>query len=360
MTWGRDNAPRRAYLDWLRGIAVLLMIEVHLLDSWTGPPHRDSSLFGQAMILGGMGTALFLLLAGVAVALSAGSRLRRSGDSAAASAAVVRRGLVIFALAFIFRLQAWLLEWSSNATDLLKVDILNIMGPSIVCAAVLWRLAETPAARSLVLAVAGVATAMLTPVVRGTSLAGFLPDPIEAYFVPVPGLSNFVFFPWMGLVFAGASLGVLIDDATSAARERQLNIRLSVAGAALAGVAYACSFLPSERAHFWTSSPSYFFLRVGLLMAAIATAYAWNRAFVRSGDWSPLVQLGKTSLFIYWIHVELVYGLISRPWHHALTLGQAATAYVLFSGLMLACSIAKDRLTTDPGRVLRPTQTVAE
>ena len=28
-----------------------------------------------------------------------------------------------------------------------------------------------------------------------------------------------------------------------------------------------------------------------------------------------LVQLGRTSLFIYWIHVELVYGLISRPLH---------------------------------------------
>jgi hypothetical protein len=39
-----------------------------------------------------------------------------------------------------------------------------------------------------------------------------------------------------------------------------------------------------------------------------------------------------------------VYGLISRPWHRALTLSQAILAYVVFCGLMLACSMAKERL----------------
>jgi peptidoglycan/LPS O-acetylase OafA/YrhL len=29
---------RRAYLDWLRGVAVLIMVEAHTLDSWTQRP----------------------------------------------------------------------------------------------------------------------------------------------------------------------------------------------------------------------------------------------------------------------------------------------------------------------------------
>jgi fucose 4-O-acetylase-like acetyltransferase len=55
-------------------------------------------------------------------------------------------------------------------------------------------------------------------------------------------------------------------------------------------------------------------------------------------------QLGRTSLFIYWIHVEMVYGLVSMPLHHALSLRQAAVALVLFTFFMLACSLAKDRV----------------
>src|SRR6188472_3818790 len=102
---------RRSYLDLLRGIAVLLMIDAHLFDSWTRFPDRETAAFEWVMLLGGMGTTLFLTLAGVAVALSAGSKLRRTGSPAAASAAVARRGLEIFLLAFVFRFQAWMLGW---------------------------------------------------------------------------------------------------------------------------------------------------------------------------------------------------------------------------------------------------------
>ena len=83
-------------------------------------------------MLGGFGAPLFLLLAGVAVSLSAGSKMRRARDRQAAARAVMRRGLEIFALAFLFRVQAWILGWSPNWT-LLRVDILNVMGPCDRC-----------------------------------------------------------------------------------------------------------------------------------------------------------------------------------------------------------------------------------
>src|SRR4051812_44276405 len=142
------NVPRlrRGYLDWLRGVAVLIMIEAHLVDSWTRFPDRETGQFAWAMIVGGFGAPLFLFLAGVAVPLSAGSKQRRSGDRHAASSAVVRRGVEIFGLAFLFRLQAWILGWASPRT-LLRVDILNIMGPSIAAAAALWGVVSTRRAR---------------------------------------------------------------------------------------------------------------------------------------------------------------------------------------------------------------------
>jgi hypothetical protein len=57
-------------------------------------------------------------------------------------------------------------------------------------------------------------------------------------------------------------------------------------------------------------------------------------------------QLGRSSLFIYWIHVELVYGLISLHVHKRLTHAQAWVAYVAFVLLMLVLSIQKDRFVT--------------
>ena len=332
---------RRSYLDFLRGIAVLLMIDAHMFDSWTRFPDRETEPFGLVMLLGGMGTTLFLTLAGVSVALSAGSKLRRTRDPAAASAAVAWRGLEIFALAFGFRLQAWILGWSHTPMDLLKVDVLNIMGPSIVAAAFLWRVGRAAAQRVWIFAVATAVVAFITPVVRALP-PRTLPDAVQAYIVPVAGLSNFVFFPWMALVFAGGAIGVLLDSTMTPAAESRMNLRLAIGGGALFATALLGSYLPplSSNSSFWTTSPSYLFMRAAIVAMAVAGCYAWAR--VSGGGWSPVVQLGRTSLFIYWIHVELVYGLISLPLHRALSLPAVFAAYIAFCGVMLVCSLLKD------------------
>jgi len=331
---------RRSYLDVVRGIAVLLMIDAHLLDSWTRLADRETVAFSRAMLLGGMGTTLFLALAGVAVALSAGSKLRRTGSPGAAAAAVARRGLEIFVLAFAFRFQAWILGWSHSPSDLLKVDVLNIMGPSIVLAAWLWRVGHTVAERAWIFAAASAIVAFITPIAR-TLPSGSLPDALQAYITPTAGLSNFVFFPWLALVFGGAAIGVLIDATTNAAEERRVNLRLAAGAVALFAIASVGSWLPPLSLHssFWTTSASYLFMRLAIFVMLVAACYAWGRM---AGGWSPLEQLGRTSLFIYWIHVEMVYGLISLPLHRALSLPVALAAYVAFCAFMLACSLLKD------------------
>ena len=335
---------RRHYLDWARGIAVLIMIQAHLLDSWTRVDARGSWQFAWAMIVAGFGAPMFLFLAGISVALSAGSKARRSGDSGGAARAVMKRGGWIFVLAFLFRMQSWILGWGSPRT-LLKVDILNIMGPAIVAAAALWGAASSARARVIAAGSAAVAMALLTPLVRAAPIFDPLPNPIEAYLRPISGASSFYLFPWAGFVLAGAAAGVLLDSARTAAQESRLNLWLAAAGSMLALGAYAASFLPTPYAQssFWTSSPAFFLLRTGVLVLIVPVAYAWENIAVRD-SWSPIRQLGRSSLFIYWIHVEMVYGLISLRLHKTLTYPQAWAAYGAFVLFMLGCSLAKDRV----------------
>jgi uncharacterized membrane protein len=340
-----DGPSRRSYLDVLRGLAVLIMIEAHLLDSWTRFPDRQARQFAHAIIIGGFGAPLFLFLAGIAVPLSVGSKFRRTGDASTASRAVVRRGLEIFGLAFLFRIQAWVLGWSP-AWTLLRVDILNIMGPSIMAAAAIWGAMRTARGRFAAFAAATLAVTLLTPIVRNVSLLSPLPDPIEAYLRPVGGLSNFVFFPWAGFVFAGAIVGLVLDAVRTRRQEHVANLGFALIGTAIAVTAHELSFVPTwyPQSHFWTTSPAFFFLRLGIMTAAIAVAYLWELRPGGAHNWSPLRQLGRTSLFIYWIHVEIVYGLISLPLHKHLSWGQSWLALAVFCLFMLLCSILKDRV----------------
>jgi uncharacterized membrane protein len=357
------NAPlRRTYLDWLRGVAVLVMIEAHVFDSWTRYPDNTTREFGHAMILGGFGAPLFLFLAGVVVPLSAGSKLRRSMDVSAAWRVVARRGLQIFGLAILFRVQALILGWA-HPRDLLKVDILNIMGPSMMLAALLWGSARTTAGRVAWLAGATVMTVLLTPFARTLPVLSALPDPIEAYIRPVGAMSNFVFFPWSAFVFAGAFIGIVLDDARTDAQERRANLTFATAGLVLAAAAYQASYFPSAlpswypSTNFWTTSASFFFLRVGLLIAAVGAAWFWESRPLAADKPSPLRQLGRSSLFVYWIHVELVYGFFSIGLRKSTSWAGTWIAYAVFVVLMLACTIAKDRVVDwwKQGRVQRRT-----
>jgi uncharacterized membrane protein len=339
-----DGPSRRTYLDVLRGVAVLVMIEAHVLDSWTRFSDRQTRQFTDAIVIGGFGAPLFLFLAGVAVPLSAGSKFRRSGDVGAASRAVVRRGLEITGLAFVFRVQSWLLG-RYPAWFMFRVDILNIMGPSIMAAAAIWGALRTARGRFVAFVAVTLAATLFAPFAGNASLLSSLPDPIEAYLRPLPGISNFVLLPWVGFLFAGVIVGLVLDSVRTRKEKHAVNLYFTLVGTALALTAHVLSFFPTwyPRSYYWTTSPAFFFLRLGIMTAAIGLAYAWE---LRPGAhrWSPLQQLGRTSLFIYWIHVEMVYGGISWPVRGRLSLPQVWVALALFCLFMLLCSILKDQV----------------
>src|SRR3954465_5557473 len=244
------------------------------------------------MIVAGFGAPLFLFLAGVSGALSAGSKSRRTGDDAAAATAKNKRGAGIFFLALLFRVQSWILGLGSPRT-LLKVDILNIMGPSIMLAAFIWGACRDRRGGWTGLVLAAAAVSLIAPIVRSAAVLDGLPDWLEAYLRPLSGVSSFCFFPWTALLLAGAALGVLLDAARTPSLESRLNTRFALTGLALTAGAFAASFLPFPYAHpdFWGGSPAFFPLRAGILLVTVPIAYWWDRLAMPLA-WSPMEQLG--------------------------------------------------------------------
>ncbi len=346
---------RRAYIDWMRGLSVLFMIEAHTFDAWTALTDRGTALYKAANFIGGLAAPIFLFLAGVSVAMAASSRARRGGDRAAAAWSVQKRGWQIFGLAFLFRIYTWTLSPGATIKGIFKADILNIMGPSIAAAAWLWgRLASR---RARLWAFAGLACAFTfaTPIVRNAAWIAWLPDPLEWYIRPFPKLSVFTFFPWTGFVFAGAVAGEWLDPAGTPADEWRANRRLALGGLALVAAGYVTSRLPTIYpagwSNFWTSSPTYFFIKIGILLVLMGTIYVYvQRPFSaepRNPAWSPMLEFGRSSLFVYWIHVELAYGIFSHPIHRKLPVWGSLAAFTAFTFAIYGVTLLKSRLVAD-------------
>lgn len=326
---------RRAYIDWLRGAAVMIMFIAHGTDAWTREADRHGAVFYWRDIFSGFGAPLFLLLAGVAIAYSASSKVRRGASEREAARQVVIRGWQIFGIAFLFRLQMFVTSLFYRWRSILKVDILNVMGPSIAAAAWIWGLGRTPRAKAAVLSMCVVLIPVATPFIRGASFLSFLPDPLEAYLRPAGAYSAFTLFPWSGFVFAGALIGVVLERARDRSHEARLVWSATGAGAAIAAAAWYASFLPTPfpNSHFWTTSPAFFFLRTGIMLSAFGLAWIWSEILWRD-RWQPFVLLGQTSLFVYWVHVELVYGYFTKPISHLLPFWGSCIGVVLLTAVM--------------------------
>jgi uncharacterized membrane protein len=365
------RASRKAYLDWLRGIAVIVMVAAHVTDAWTRVEDRQRDLYGYTVIIAGLAAPLFLFLAGLTLSMAASARAASVGHRSAARLALLR-GLQIFALAFLFRLQAQLLGWGP-LVNVLKVDILNIMGLAMIAGAILWSVSSHRTVRITLFALATGALAMSTPLVREAQWLATLPDAIEAYVRPLAGRTNFALFPWAGFLLGGAITGELIQAARTDRAERRLQIGFLIAGSAGIAIAYALSFQPSiyPNANFWTSSPTFFFMRLGLNTALLPAAWAIDRFHVFARRrWDTIftepdvpgrviTTLGRSSLFVYWIHVEMAYGAIALPLRRLMPIELSLLGTVLLCALLYAIVRWKDgrmreASLTGPLRILGP------
>jgi uncharacterized membrane protein len=357
---------RLAYVDWMRGLACVLMFQTHCYDSWLSPEAKKSALFAWSQLGGTLPAPLFIFLAGVSFALVT-ERLREKGLSAAEIAkTTIRRGAEIFALGMLFRIQEYVLGFRvSPWTDLLRVDVLNILGLSMMLMGVLcWFTAgrtsvnagavpQSIAASRIrgILASLLVATlvAMATPFLWTSHRPRVLPWPLESYVNGVHTLGSpqpwlFPLFPWSAFAFVGLAVGFILF--TSIARRHEAVIFALLGGTGILACflsikldTSSIQFYPAY--DYWHTSPNFFLMRCGILLIILFCVYAWCRWGLAQMGFSPIIQLGKTSLLVYWVHIEFVYGRLSIPPKHKCTVLQATAGLCVIFLAMLVLSLLR-------------------
>src|SRR5579859_7094400 len=112
---------RLGYIDWMRGLACLLMFQTHCYDPWLGGAARQSRFFMDSQLLGTFPAPLFLFLAGISFALVTDKSLRKNLLPTAIAATTIRRGAEIFGFGLLFRLQEFAVAWGwAPKSDLLR------------------------------------------------------------------------------------------------------------------------------------------------------------------------------------------------------------------------------------------------
>jgi len=372
---------RLAYIDWMRGLACILMFQTHCYDSWLGGAARQSRFFMYSQLGGTFPAPLFLFLAGVSFALVTEKLWRKNLPPGEIARTTIRRGAEIFAFGLLFRVQEYVVAWGwAPKSDLLRVDILNTIGLSMMLMGVLcwivsallvgapflalflrekahpspvegWEPPSRAAATALAAAGTALLISLLTPMLWTVWRPRWLPWPLESYINGVHNLGTpqawlFPIFPWSAFAFAGLAVGFLLQRQWTRVLEARVFLFAGATGVGLVELARWLDARPRQVYpvyDYWHTSPNFFLIRLGMLLVIVTASYAWCRWGVAQWGFSPVIQLGQASLLVYWVHIEFVYGRVSILPKRAVGIGTASAGLLVITLAMLALAHVRTR-----------------
>jgi hypothetical protein len=95
---------------------------------------------------------------------------------------------------------------------------------------------------------------------------------------------------------------------------------------------------------FWHTSPNFFLIRTGVVLAIVFLVFAWCRWGAALKGFAPVIELGRTSLFVYWVHIEFVYGRFSILAKHSQSILAATTGILVISAAMVVVATIRNRV----------------
>ncbi len=311
-----SNPKKRIiFLDLMRALAVLLMVQGHTIDTFLGDQFRsfDSPLFNIWFTIRGFTAPIFMFTSGVAF-----TYLMRSNSQPFSQNPRVLKGfhrfIILVLIGYLLRFPTprmfdfsevtkaqWLVFFTVDALQLIGFGLLFILFLSFVAE-------KYKASDYLVFSFGALFFFFMFLITEKINWANFLPIPFAAYFYHGTG-SFFPLFPWSGYVISGGILGSYLAKNPMAVNTKKFSYNLF--GLSLIAL-LICFFINQIENYFygqkifWTDNSALIFYRLGviLMLNSIMSYIALRLKTIPE----IIQQVGKNTLLIYVVHIIILYG----------------------------------------------------
>ena len=316
------------------------MLQGHVFHSFTRNDLREGSHYVLSQFIGGLPPAIFLFLTGITLAFMMEKCERDCMPMSVRILTGLHRAGYLMMMAFLFRIQLWVFSWGQNPwREIFRVDILNCMGLAIAVFSVMAVFPIHERARLCI--VLGIAVACASPLVSQLDWSS-VPEIVKNYFAPNP--NYFSFFPWASYLAFGIGAGSILRLINREHLQSSMQWTTLIGLTVIVTTQYFSNlpFSLYQKSDFWVDSPGLIFIKLGVTMVILAFAYVWMETYGKAG-WSWIKQLGSTSLLVYWVHIEIVYGRWLGKWKEHLDVNETVILTVGIIGLMLLLSVGQSR-----------------
>jgi hypothetical protein len=305
---------RHLFIDLYRSAVILLMLEGHVVRTFLLPYLQQLSTFQLHEVFHGLSAPAFLFGAGLTFVISTRKRWQEYHHWGAPLSRRVRRLLFVIALGLMLHLPFFSFRkiildgTTADYLELFQCDVLACIGIGLLSLhGLVFFFKKESYFYGLVFGTI-VVVCFLTPIAWNIDVLQYVPPFIAQLINSIHG-SPFPLIPYVGFLFAGVIISWEFLVAVEKGSEKLFMLQLAVIGALLVAGGMLFDALPVHlypHYDFWYTSPNYFLIRVGVLMCIVSCF--WYISSKISRPVLPLTVLGRESLFVYVLHLIVLYG----------------------------------------------------
>lgn len=313
------SPKRHLFVDLYRSAVILLMLEGHVLREFLPASMQQSALFQFHEFFHGLTAPAFLFSSGLTFVLTTRSRWEDYHHWGKPLARRIRRLCYVMMLGLIlnlpfFSIRKIIVDGSVNDfLQLFRCEVLLCISIGLLSLHLIIFLFRNERHFYQLVFATILGIALLTPFVWDFDFLTLFPPLLAQSLNGLHG-SQFPMFPYVGFLYAGVIVSWELTVAIERNQERQFMSQLFAFGGAFIVAGMILDLIPVQlypTYNFWYTSPNYFFIRLGALMIIVAAV--WYIAHNFSSIGRVHTVFGKESLFVYVLHLLILYGSAMNP-----------------------------------------------
>ncbi|NER13936.1 DUF1624 domain-containing protein [Leptobacterium flavescens] len=329
---------RLYFIDAMRAWAILMMLQGHFIDGLLHPAFRDENniIYTTWRFFRGITAPTFFTVSGFIftyLLIREGSSLANGNPRIKKG---IKRGLMLIGIGYLLRLNIFGLFDGVIYNSFYLVDVLHCIGLSILFLIGIYAYSANKKKYVLptILGIVSVFIFLLEPAYKALDYS-FLPGFIANYFSKANG-SVFTIFPWFGYASIGGFIAVLFQRYKQVSYLYPKAIVLTLLSGLLLTFYSSRFFLfmfEMTQIQIFADvfNNNYLFIRFGNVLILFAV-FMFFRSLITS---KIILDIGKSTLYIYVIHFIILYGSFTglglyKYFHHSVDAVYTITGAALF------------------------------
>lgn len=299
--------------DLLRGLVIIIMIEVHVFNAFLLPELKQTGWFSILNFINGLVAPSFLFVSGFAFQVSSGGKLDEMRKLGKAFWKKIMRIFQIVIIGYALHLPFYsfskIIHQSTpqQIESFFAVDVLQCIGIGLLFLFLSRLIIKSDKVYHYFLIVSLLLVMVLSPSVYKIDFNLFFYPVIGNYFNRLHG-SLFPVFPWLNFLLAGGIFAKYFVDARIKGEEQLFVNRTLIAGivAILSGHIFFSPLLPdfiqAARPH-----PVFYLERLGYVLFLFVLCWYWDKK--SKSPKSFVLDASRESLLVYWLHLIIIFGM---------------------------------------------------